>query len=188
MSPEEADFLFDWDKNTDAVNLLRDTALSDFAGGDYGSALLNYAAAVGVNFFGILYSAPVQTTLAVAPFAKGGKGCPTGRGPGRHGALNLAKRDAGLLRSQHPDSVARVPMTDRSGNRVLDSSKQPIMTREYTYTRPDGSKVVIQDHSSGHTFGQQGVGDQGPHFNVRPTENTRTGSVPGTLDHYPFWK
>ena len=60
------------------------------------------------------------------------------------------------------------------------------MTREYTYTRGDGSKVVIQDHSAGHRFGQQGIGDQGPHFNVRPIENTRTGSVLGTLDHYPF--
>jgi hypothetical protein len=60
------------------------------------------------------------------------------------------------------------------------------MTREYVFTRPDNSQVIIQDHSAGHRFGQGGVGDQGPHFNVRPPENTRTGRVPGTSEHYPF--
>ncbi|MEB0323866.1 HNH/endonuclease VII fold putative polymorphic toxin [Citrobacter portucalensis] len=30
------------------------------------------------------------------------------------------------------------------------------------------------------------MGDQGSHLNVRPIENIRTGSVPGTLDHYEF--
>ena len=74
----------------------------------------------------------------------------------------------------------------RNGKAILGADGKPIMTREYTFTRPDGSKVVIQDHSAGHSFGQGGVGDQGPHFNVRPPENTRTGSVPGTQPHYPF--
>jgi hypothetical protein len=59
------------------------------------------------------------------------------------------------------------------------------MTREYTYTRPDGSRVIIQDHSAGHSR-SGGVGNQGPHFNVRPPENTRTGNVPGTKDHYSW--
>ncbi|WP_221395234.1 HNH/endonuclease VII fold putative polymorphic toxin [Dyadobacter sp. NIV53] len=46
------------------------------------------------------------------------------------------------------------------------------------------SKVVIQDHSAGHTqFGGEAAK---PHFNVRPSENTRTGTVPGTNAHYPF--
>ncbi|WP_394845130.1 hypothetical protein LZC95_49765 [Pendulispora brunnea] len=106
--------------------------------------------------------------------------------PSRSGAFNQAKKDLGLPRAQQPDAVKRIPMTDRDGNRILNASKQPIMTREYTYTRPDGSKVVIQDHSAGHQFGEGGVGDQGAHFNVRPIENTRTGHVPGTLDHYLF--
>ena len=104
----------------------------------------------------------------------------------RSGALNQAKRDLGIPRSQHPDSMSRVSMTKRDGSAVLGPDGKPVMTREYTYTRPDGSKVVIQDHSAGHRFGQGGVGDQGPHFNVRMPENTRTGSVPGTSDHYPF--
>ena len=60
------------------------------------------------------------------------------------------------------------------------------MTTEYDYTTPDGKKVVIQDHSAGHDFGEGGVGDQGPHLNVRPAENTRTGKVPGTDAHYSW--
>ncbi len=131
-----------------------------------------------------LYRYPADPTSKIDPL---GLTCTAARElPGRSGALNQAKRDLGLPRSQHPDSVSRVPMTDRNGNRILNESRQPIMTREYTYTRPDGSKVVIQDHSAGHRFGQGGVGDQGPHFNVRPPENTRTGSVPGAQDHYLF--
>jgi hypothetical protein len=77
-------------------------------------------------------------------------------------------------------------MTRRDGSAVLGADGNPVMTREYTYTRPDGSKVVIQDHSAGHQFGKGSIGDQGPHFNVRPPENTRTGSVAGTSEHYPF--
>jgi RHS repeat-associated protein len=107
-------------------------------------------------------------------------------GVGRSGALNQAKRDLGIPRSQHPDSVSRAPMTRRDGSAVLGLDGRPVMTREYTYTTPDGSVVVVQDHSSGHQFGQGGVGDQGAHFNVRPPENTRTGSVSGSRDHYPF--
>ena len=30
------------------------------------------------------------------------------------------------------------------------------------------------------------AGEQGPHYNVRPIENTRTGSVANTQDHYSF--
>ena len=107
-------------------------------------------------------------------------------GAGRRGALNALKRDLGVPRSQHPDSISRVPMTDRNGNQILGGNGMPVMTREYVYSRPNGSKVVVQDHSAGHQFGQGGVGDQGPHFNVRPPENTRTGSVPGTKAHYSW--
>jgi hypothetical protein len=77
-------------------------------------------------------------------------------------------------------------MTDRDGKAILGSDGKLIMTREYTFTRLDGSNVVIEDHFDGHNFG--GVGDQGPHFNVRPPENTRTGKVSGTQPHYPFEK
>ncbi|MFY8199394.1 MAG: polymorphic toxin-type HINT domain-containing protein, partial [Pirellula staleyi] len=58
---------------------------------------------------------------------------------GRQGAFRGAKRDAGLSRSQQPDSMTRVPMTDRNGKAILNANGKPIMTREYTFTRPDGS-------------------------------------------------
>ncbi len=105
----------------------------------------------------------------------------------RAAAFSRAKIDAGIPRRQQCDSVRRVVMTDKFGQTVKDSSNQPIMTREYTYTRADGSKIVIQDHSAGHSFGNgDGAGDVGPHFNVRPVEDLRHGVVPGTLPHYPF--
>jgi len=69
------------------------------------------------------------------------------------------------------------------GHVIKDANGNVINTREYHYTNSNGKKIIIQDHSAGHT-----KGDQGPHFNVRPAENPRTGSVPGTQDHYPFNK
>lgn len=64
---------------------------------------------------------------------------------------------------------------------------KPIKTRVYQYTRADGSKVLIQDHSAGHNFGAQNrVGDQDSHFNLRPFDTPRTGKFPETKDYYPF--
>ncbi|MFO1052186.1 MAG: HNH/endonuclease VII fold putative polymorphic toxin [Planctomycetota bacterium] len=113
---------------------------------------------------------------------------PTDELPGRSGALNEAKRDLGIPRNKHPDGVSREPMTRSDGSRVLGPDGRPIITRVYTYTRPDGSQVLIQDHSAGHEFRDGGAGDQGPHLNVRPPEDPRNGVVPGTKPHYPFRK
>jgi hypothetical protein len=100
--------------------------------------------------------------------------------------------------SQHPDvfTEARsgakkqyntVKMSDINEKAILDSSGKPIQTRVYQYTRADGSKVLIQDHSAGHNFGAPNrVGDQGSHFNLRPFDTPRTGKVPRTKDHYTF--
>lgn len=76
-------------------------------------------------------------------------------------------------------------MTDRNGSDILNDQGKPIWTREYQYTRNDGSKVIIQDHSAGHKF-LDGVGNQGSHFNIRPIKNTRTGKLDGTLEHYNY--
>jgi uncharacterized protein RhaS with RHS repeats len=82
----------------------------------------------------------------------------------RRAAFRDAKRDAGIPNYQHPDGVRKVPMTDSSGRAVLGPDGKPIMTREYDFTRSDGSRIIIQDHAAGHTRG-----DVGPHFNrVRP--------------------
>ena len=106
----------------------------------------------------------------------------------RPGAFRSAKRHAKIPVNQQPASVTMVPMTDRNGKAILNASGKPIMTREYKFVNTEGNTIIIQDHSAGHTFGEGGVGDQGPHFNVRPVENTRNGSVPGTQAHYPFSK
>ncbi|MBY8941433.1 type IV secretion protein Rhs [Pseudomonas tolaasii] len=78
-------------------------------------------------------------------------------------------------------------MTDINGRKTLNSYGKPINTRQYQYTRADGSIVLIQDHSAGHKFGaKDGQGDQGAHFNLRPIDTPRTGKIPGTKDHYLF--
>ncbi|MEU5456722.1 putative T7SS-secreted protein [Streptomyces globisporus] len=124
--------------------------------------------------------------LGLAPDA----GCPDApshkTAGSRNEAFRMAKRDLDIPMSQQPDSISRVPMTDRTGQQIMDASHNPVMTREYTFTRNDGSQVIIQDHGYGHYYGEGGVGDQGSHFNVRPSENPRTGKVPGTAQHYEY--
>ena len=104
---------------------------------------------------------------------------------GRGDAFARARRDLGIPRGQQPESVRHVNLTD-GRNRPIIENGQVVTTREYIYRRSDGSRVVIQEHSRGHDFGEGGIGDQPPHFNVRPFETTRTGTVPGTQDHYYF--
>ncbi|MCU7144584.1 hypothetical protein J3T25_17760 [Salmonella enterica] len=114
----------------------------------------------------------------------------------RNEAFRAAKRDAGIPMNQQPDRIfnsktgffsdhRNVPMTDSRKNPIFDNNGNQVWTREYQFTRADGSKIIIQDHSAGHSYAD-GIGNQGSHLNVRPIENTRTGSVPGTFDHYEF--
>ncbi|MDT3400675.1 RHS repeat-associated core domain-containing protein [Streptomyces sp. B1866] len=104
----------------------------------------------------------------------------------RSAAFREAKRDLGIPVSQQPDLIRIEPMTDRTGRQLIDKEGQRILTREYVFTRGDGRRFVIQDHSAGHQFGQGGIGDQGPHLNVRPYDQPRTGKVPGTAQHYEY--
>jgi hypothetical protein len=87
--------------------------------------------------------------------------------------------------SQQPIKQEMVPLRDMNGNRILDKNNKPVMARELTY-EVNGKKIVVQDHSAGHDFG--GIGDQPPHHNVRPIENTDTGKVEGMEKHYYFNK
>ena len=109
---------------------------------------------------------------------------------GRRAAFRQAKRDVGIPAGQQPESIAKVPLTDRFDKKILGNNGQPVYTREYTFkVRGSDGKVktvVIQDHSAGHKFGNGGIGDEGPHFNVRPGNNTRNGTVDGTRRHYGF--
>ncbi|SEK79639.1 RHS repeat-associated core domain-containing protein [Stigmatella aurantiaca] len=106
----------------------------------------------------------------------------------RRAAMHQAKRDAGIPVSQQPDKSRRVDMTDKHGKTIRDEKGNAIVTREDIYTTPDGKEVIIQDHSAGHHYNEGGVGDQGPHLNVRPIGDPRNGKVPGTQAHYPFKK
>ena len=105
---------------------------------------------------------------------------------GRKGAFKNAKRDAGISRSQKPYKVEYDYMTtaQHEGNKViLGKNGKPIKTREYYFINDKGEKIIIQDHSAGHA-----KGNQGPHFNVRPINNKRTGKVNGTKEHYSYNK
>lgn len=110
----------------------------------------------------------------------------------RKGAMRQAKRDAGIPKSQTPKKgkngkqFEKVNMTDKNGKSVLDENGNLIETREYTFTKDDGSEIVIQDHSAGHKdFGSEAAE---PHLNVRPKDKPRNGKVEGTMSHYPFKK
>lgn len=37
-----------------------------------------------------------------------------------------------------------------NGKAVLGPDGKPVMTREYTYTKSDGTRAVVQDQSAGH--------------------------------------
>jgi hypothetical protein len=100
----------------------------------------------------------------------------------RSSALRMAKRDAKIPHSRHPIKVERVPMTHPNGSPIMKDGRR-IMTREYHYKNSNGDRIVIQEHTAGHDFGN-GAGE-GPHFNVRPANDTRHGRVEGTLAHYP---
>jgi RHS repeat-associated protein len=118
----------------------------------------------------------------------------------RKGAFRQAKRDAKIPMVQSPDVVPdpetgvikqykMEKMTDLNEKNILDNSGLPISTRVFQFTRSDGSKVLIQDHSAGHKFGSvDGVGDHQAHFNLRPIEKPRKGYIPGAKKHYPFRK
>jgi len=173
------------------INVFRDSQLTNsmmmMLGGSwlFGSGLGVGVAAGSIAAADLLPMATAGTAHFFGIGEEGGGSALTTE-PGRGGAFAEAKRDAGIPVSQQPDSVSRVRMTDMNGKSVLGENGQPIMTREYLFTRADGSQVIIQDHSAGHNFGQGGRGNQGPHFNVRQVNDPRHGVVPGTRGHYPF--
>ncbi|WPN99879.1 RHS repeat-associated core domain-containing protein [Pseudomonas sp. MUP55] len=118
----------------------------------------------------------------------------------RKGAFRQAKRDANIPITQNPDLIKNPKsgrtkqykiekMTDLNDENILDEGGRPIYSRVYQFTRADGSKVLIQDHSAGHKFGRaDGIGDQKAHFNLRPIAKPRNGTVEGGRDHYNFRK
>ena len=104
--------------------------------------------------------------------------------PSRHAAYRDAKRDAGVPMSEQPSRVRSVKMSDSGDHAILDDDGCVIMTTESHFTGPGHKPVVIQNHAAGHVFPDGGV--EGPHYNVRPPNQLRTGKVRGTSGHYGF--
>ncbi len=144
----------------------------------------------GLNLYAYVHN-PVSWIdplgLAGCPGAK-----PNYQGVSRKDAFRAAKRDAEIPMNQHPNAIKEVPLTDMNKHQIMDANYNPILTREYHFARPDGSKITIQEHSAGHIYGPSGtLGNQGPHFNIRPLDPidgnaARNGKVPGTSEHYEF--
>ena len=103
----------------------------------------------------------------------------------RKEALNKAKRDAGIPKTQHPYKVEKVNLKDGYGDFVRKSNGEKVTARQYYYKNNQGHDIVIQEHSLGHAKAAVGKGKE-PHFNVRPIDNLDTGHYPGTYGHYNF--
>ncbi|NRD75045.1 RHS domain-containing protein [Shewanella sp. VB17] len=83
----------------------------------------------------------------------------------RREAFRQVKKDAGIPLSAQA-KVKNVELTDASGIPMLDESYKKIQTREYHFTNIYDEKVVIQEHSLGHSD-FPGSASEKPHFNVR---------------------
>lgn len=58
-----------------------------------------------------------------------------------------------------------------NGRNILDANHKSIYTTEYTYSRPDSSKITLEEHSAGPTYGPSGTpGNQGQHFDPCPLD------------------
>jgi len=74
--------------------------------------------------------------------------------------LRNAKEQNGIPRSQQPETTIKpnTPADDKAG---LDSRN----VKQYEYTNSKGEKIVIRQDKPA-SYGQGGVGDQGPHYNA----------------------
>jgi hypothetical protein len=77
-------------------------------------------------------------------------------------------------------------LRDGYGDVIRDNAGVPVKTRDYHYIDNRGSGVIIQEHSLGHSKAAPFRGAE-PHFNIRPANNPKTGSVDGTHGHYNFF-
>ena len=102
----------------------------------------------------------------------------------RGDALAALKKDAGIPRSQVA-KMSTVKLKDGSNGYVRNANGSIVKVRQYTHTTTSGIKVIIQEHSLGHTKATTGHGAE-PHFNVRPIDKPDTGNVKGTHGHYNF--
>jgi RHS repeat-associated protein len=80
---------------------------------------------------------------------------PKGHFETKRSAWNQLKDDLGIPRSQQPISTRTVVQTDKFGNTIKDFRGVPVNSKEYTFEKSNGDRVVVQDHSFGHTFGDK---------------------------------
>jgi RHS repeat-associated protein len=83
--------------------------------------------------------------------------------PGRNGALREAKRGNDIPMNKHPDRVVK-PNTPEGRDLGLDNKRNVEL---YEYTNRHGEPIHIR-HDRPASYGDGGIGDQGPHFNAGP--------------------
>lgn len=102
----------------------------------------------------------------------------------RRDAFRQAKRDADIPMNSQP-IYRKTDLDDGYGQKILDYRGVPVKVREYLFQNRAGHQVMVQEHSWGHAKATKSHGLD-PHFNVRPWDELRTGSYPGTHGHYNF--
>ncbi|MEQ7922637.1 RHS repeat-associated core domain-containing protein [Xanthomonas sp. WHRI 1810A] len=107
------------------------------------------------------------------------------QGTSRRDAFRQARLDAGIPASQIPKAIVKQKLEDGYGDYVYKKNWEIVQTRDYHFVSNKGSTVIIQEHNYGHIKAEPLRGAE-PHFNVRPSDNMRTGSIEGTHGHYNF--
>ncbi|WP_225776139.1 HNH/endonuclease VII fold putative polymorphic toxin [Pseudomonas sp. Marseille-Q5115] len=102
----------------------------------------------------------------------------------RRDAFRQAKRDAEIPYAQS-GQVDRVHLLDGNGEKIKYPNGQVVTTRQYHYINKNGDRVVIQEHSWGHSKATAGHGAE-PHFNTRAAQDLKVHNFPGTHGHYNF--
>lgn len=104
----------------------------------------------------------------------------------RRDAFRGAKESAGIPVSSQPISTYREPLRD--GNKIVrNPDGSPVMTRNYVYNHPQHGRVVIKEHSKGHSS-FQGQAAYNPHLNVGKFngEGQKATNISGISGHYLF--
>jgi hypothetical protein len=106
----------------------------------------------------------------------------------RRAAFREAKRDARIPMAADPIEVKRVPLTKEGEfgigkQNVLDSEGNMVYAREYHYQNMDNERVVIQEHSYGHTDYPSDHSSYKPHLNVREYDPTTGNGHRNTTFH-----
>ena len=106
------------------------------------------------------------------------------QGKSRRDAFRQAKRDAGIPLSHSPYLTLKTKLKDGYGDYHY-SEGRIVYTRDYYFLNIKGERLIIQDHSHGHSKAMPLRGAEA-HFNVRPIINPTTGNFKGAHGHYNY--